>query len=449
MAANCFAVGGQRTAGRSGIDRRCFSYTAYIPERRSGRPAQRPDRRQQLRRTAVRRAPTRCLQHSRSRRAAVCIAISTCSSPRLKPTADPSSLLKRPAFRIVTCPAKQRLQARAVLATQSRCHLPASEARIRRPVRREGEAYERNAPKIRVRVWDQMVLIGIGLALFYTIFESILSIFLQVNVDFMQRIFGAGPSTIYGRLTILCLFAIFGSHAQYTINQRKAAEAALRESEERFRRIIENSPVGYFELDLQGRLHFLQRRHLRHPRLSRARAGGWKPERGGRRRPAAAGWTETFERVLRHRRDRQVRRLGPRPPGRRQAICGVFHLAAQGPQGPAVRVSACSCATSPSANAPRRCMRAKLAAEAASRTKGEFLASMSHEIRTPLNAIIGLVELLLDTELRPDQREDLDVVKSSAYALLSIINNVLDFSKIEAGKLELEHTRFSLEHVPG
>src|SRR5512143_2765976 len=114
----------------------------------------------------------------------------------------------------------------------------------------------RTTPKIRVRVWDQMVLIGLGLALFYTVFESILSIFLQVNVDFMQRIFGSGPSTLYGRLTILCLFAIFGSHAQYTINQRKLAETALRESEERFRRIIESAPVGYFELDLQGGFTF-------------------------------------------------------------------------------------------------------------------------------------------------------------------------------------------------
>jgi signal transduction histidine kinase/CheY-like chemotaxis protein/HPt (histidine-containing phosphotransfer) domain-containing protein len=90
--------------------------------------------------------------------------------------------------------------------------------------------------------------------------------------------------------------------------------------------------------------------------------------------------------------------------------------------------------------------RAKMAAEAASRTKSEFLASMSHEIRTPLNSIIGLVDLMLSSELAPNQREDLDVVKSSAYSLLSIINNILDFSKIEAGKLDFEQSPFSLEH---
>ena len=226
------------------------------------------------------------------------------------------------------------------------------------------------------------------------------------------------------------------------VTQRVVAESALRQSEEVFRMLSATAPVGIFRTDANGTPEYVNERLTEITGITTEQSCGnrWvdslHPEDQER---ALLLWNIAVQRgedlIDEHRIVRSdgkivwvaVRaRWARSPDGKLHSFVGVVEDIT------AIRES------------HEKMRKAKEAAEAASRAKGEFLANMSHEIRTPLNGIVGMTDLALDTDLTPEQREFLDIVKLSADSLLAVINDILDFSKIEAGKLEMETLDFDL-----
>ena len=226
------------------------------------------------------------------------------------------------------------------------------------------------------------------------------------------------------------------------ISERMAVQRALRESEELFRTVSAAAPIGIFYTNANGKILYTNKRweEMTGRTAQDAMRAGWADAVHPEDRAVVEKlWESGF--ALQIELKDQCRFLTPEGhvnwvQWQTRALVGRDGTL-QGYVGVVEDITRRRAAE-------QRLKEAKESAEAASRAKSEFLANMSHEIRTPMNGILGMTDLALDSELTHEQREYLEMVRSSAESLLGIINDILDFSKIEAGRLDLESVPFSL-----
>ena len=254
------------------------------------------------------------------------------------------------------------------------------------------------------------------------------------------------PQTLFHQHPLLLALGFIGVAAQtllivyllLNIRRRREITHALRQREEQLQRLIEHSPLAVLITDSNRRVTYINSKHFQTFNYSVEELGDFEtfmtlcfPEPAQRAR-VADRWLTELDTARAEGRD-------PAPQewtitckdGRKVDV--EFYFTEIGNQGFGVINDITG-----HKRAQAELERASKAAQAASEAKSQFLANVSHEIRTPMNGVLGMAQLLMETNPSPDQREYIDTIRDSSQLLLTIINDLLDLSKIEAGQMTLD-----------
>ncbi len=240
-------------------------------------------------------------------------------------------------------------------------------------------------------------------------------------------------------------YRMSGSHTDIT--PRKEIERRLQDEEALYHSLVETLPLNIFRKDRDGRFTFGNSRFLTTLGQTLEEVRG-KTDFDFYPHELADKYRADDLRVMQTEELFEATEEHVRPDGEKIYV-QVLKTPVYDAKGRVVGTQAIFWDVTDKKRAEEALLRAREAAEAASRAKSTFLANMSHEIRTPMGAVIGMTELVLETSLTAEQRDYLEIVRKSADALLGVINDILDFSKIEADKMDLDRVQFDLRELVG